>query len=507
MLNRLNFLLTTVFITIVILWWNGYQFGHNDQVETLPYILYLHDNTLFQQDVFIKSLTQAEPNERSAFVYMLLPFAQYLETAVIVFHLLFLLLLVAALQKIAQQFISNRIIVVLVVIATLTVFYLITLGEVDLYYNTFQGGNIALAMVSWAIYFFIKKKYFQSILLLVVATPFQILVGLNTFLLLAAVLLFQWFRKKEETKTLLMFGFVYAMTAGVYFLIVIMKKENSYCELSNKALFDLVFDFRNAHHFLIAAFPIKRSVAFLILVLMALFAAPKIFRTLPVLLIIAGALVGGYAIVTESTHFVPAAAFQLYILTAWMKFFALVLIAAQATKCIPTAHVTPTKTTALLLLLCMASFSLLVNYQRPTVAYEWGTAYKTQNKEIDICIKAKEHTAKSAVFIHPFEFSALKFFGQRSAYTEFKAALHQRCGIPIWYQRIQEVYGIHTGITEKGFALKEKANQYLESYSEDKWQQLKAKGVTHAILPKSAKPSIHQVREITSNSQYVIIEL
>lgn len=520
MINRINFLLTTLLITAFVLLWLGYQFGHNDQVETLPYILFLQDTSLFQNDAFMQSLTAHEPNERSAFVYFMLPFVSCLETSTLIFHVLFLFLLVAALLLIARLFIGNRLLAAAVVLISLSLGYMITLGGVDLYYNTFQGGNIAIAICAWAIFFFLTKRYKRAAILLAIASPFQILVGLNTFLLLSAVLFFDFIFlvisrttkqsiKSTAVKRLFQFILIYICTAGVYFSVVILKKQQADCSLSDKDFFDFIFDFRNAHHFLIAHFPLKKSLLFIALCIVSLATAYRVNWTIFKILLAGVLMVLFYTIVTETTHWVPVASFQFYILTAWLKFFALVAVIATMSRVLPKISVQPITTLFILsVVLLVASTGFATNQlKRKDVPYEFHSGYKTANAEIDICITAKSLSDKSAVFVHPFEFSALKYFGERSAYAEFKAGLHQKCGVKEWHSRLEEIYGINFRMKEKGFALQEIANRHLQNLSADEWQTLKQRGVTHAILPLGIALNFEGVKQVQTNSAYTIWKL
>jgi len=514
-ITRLNFLLTTLLITFIVMYWHGYQFGHNDQVDTLPYILYLNDNSLFKNDLFIQSLSLHEPNERTAFVYLMLPFVNHLEIATLVFHIFFLALLVAGLLRIAQLFIRNKMIAASVVVLGLSVGYLITLGSADLYFNTFQGGNIVYAIGAWAIYFFLTKRFKRSAILLAVASPLQIIVGLDTFLLLSAVLFFDSFlssileKRKIELKVFFQFAAIYSCTAGLFFLAVAFNKQQSDCNMSDKEFFDLILDFRNTHHYLIAYFSLKKSLLFIALSFIGLMASYRVHKVLFKLLIAGIAIVSLYTIITELTHSVPVASFQFYILTAWMKIFALVAIFATVSMVLPRISVKPITTLFILSVVILITSTGLVTMQfvRKDIPYEFGSNYKTTNAEIDICIRAKSLSDKNALFIHPFEFSALKYFGQRSAYAEFKAGLHQKCGAREWYDRLQEVYGINLSMKEKGFALKEIANEHLLKLSSAEWNTLKLKGATHAILPVHENPNFDDAKQLESNSDFTIWKL
>src|SRR4051812_30235057 len=86
----------------------GYCFGTNDQVELLPYVLYLHDNTLYPYDLFIRGLSASVPNERTIVAHLLLPFVNHLEIACFLLHFLSTVLMVVGLCKLGGRFIKNR---------------------------------------------------------------------------------------------------------------------------------------------------------------------------------------------------------------------------------------------------------------------------------------------------------------------------------------------------------------------------------------------------------------
>ncbi len=492
--------------------WLGYQFGHNDQVETLPYVLMLKDSSLFTTDLFLQSLAAHQPNERTAFVYLLLPFAGNLPLAVLTLHIGFLLLLVAGLLRIAALFVSNKLIQALVVGGGLTLGYLFTLGGVELYYSTFQGGNIATALCAWAVFFFLTKRYKRAAALLALASPFQILVGLNTFVLLCAVMLTEFLLggwSKQKIKLLLLFVVAYSFSAGIFLLVVVLQKEQAACNMSHKEFFNIVFEFRNAHHFLLSHFPVVQSLQFLLLFAFGVVASLRLSKTLLKLLLVGGIIVLLYALLTETTRFVPVASFQFYILTVWLKFFTLVAVAVLFSKALPKIPVRPITTLFILSLTSLIAVTAFAMNQlnRSGVPYEYNEQMRRQNPEIEICMMAKALTEKQALFVHPFQFSALKYYGERSAYVEFKASLHQRCGVNEWHSRLKEVYGVDASMRKKGFELAQHANSHFEGMNAAQWQMLKSKGVTHAILPSGKAIAASFATALESNSAFTIWQL
>src|ERR1700722_11353913 len=83
----------------------GYQYGTGDQVELLPYTLYLHDHSLYPHDFFIQGLNASTPNERTVMAHLVLPFVNHLEIFCFLMQLFSPILLVMGLQQLAFRFI------------------------------------------------------------------------------------------------------------------------------------------------------------------------------------------------------------------------------------------------------------------------------------------------------------------------------------------------------------------------------------------------------------------
>lgn len=504
MSNRFSFLVFSCLATILVLLWHGYQFGRNDQVETLPYVLKLANPQLYPSDFFLENLSFKIPNERWAFAMFLKPFIRVLPLAVLFLHIFFLWLLLAGLFKITYAILRKQTLAWLVVLASMLPGYMITLGDVDVYYNTFQGGNIALAFATWALYFAVfRKHWLAASLLFALATPFQILVALNFFIWLGLYLLYQTVIQKVDLKVLLGYGFLYLLTGGLYFIAVVVQKEMNTCGIDSKTYFDVIFDFRNTHHFLIETFPFKRTLVFVTMFLIGLWIAGRGYRTVFVLLAIAALLLCIYIPVTSFLRIANVASFQFFILTGHLKLLAFALIVYGVLKTV-NVFVNPGSKMVLtvVLMLFITAGILRATYQ----PFDISSKQLKQNPEIDICIAAKSLTPADALCLQPFSFSAYKYYSQRSSYVEFKASLHQRCGITEWMRRLAVVYGISPAIKEKGFHLQNIADTHYNSLSTEKWEQLKSEGITHFIYPNAFKPET-ACELLYKNSEYVLYRL
>ena len=143
-------------------------------------------------------------------------------------------------------------------------------------------------------------------------------------------------------------------------------------------------------------------------------------------------------------------------------------------------------------------------YQFNTGFFDIG--YKQYNEnEITLCKKINTATPIDAVFVQPFEMTALKFYGQRSSYVEFKAIAKSQKDLKVWYERIQEVFGLNYETDKNGFDMQWKANEHLDNLNEDQLTALKKEGVTNIICRTTRYQQEHKL--ILSENGYFVYQL
>ena len=204
----------------------GYRYGTGDQVELLPYALYLHDSSLYPHDFFIQGLSASVPNERTVMAHFVFPFINHLEVFCFIMQLFSTLLLVMGLQQLTFRFIHNKYLAWLAILIAMIPLNDFTLGTVELYSECFQASGLAVAIIVWAINLFLDRKFMAVSLLMSVATFVQLLEGLDVMIILSLMLLFIVLVKQIPFKTFAAFCAIYLCTAGVY-LFVIWVSPNS----------------------------------------------------------------------------------------------------------------------------------------------------------------------------------------------------------------------------------------------------------------------------------------
>ena len=498
-------ILFAVFAWSLLLLRFGYQYGTGDQVELLPYVLYLHDNTLYPHDFFIQGLHAAQPNERTVMAHLLLPFVNHLEVVCLLLQFLTTLTLVLGIEQLALRFVKNKYTAWLIVLATLIPLNDFTLGNVELYSECFQASALATAIIVWAINLFLDRKYTAASVLMSLASIVQILDGLDVMLLMCFVMLVYVVQKKVSTKQFLSFVGIYAATALVY-MALILKAKSGEGTLSNEETFTVLFQFRHPHHFIFASFSKLKTIVFFALSVVGLVYFFK--KSKPLFYMIAVGLLGviTYAVITDVLHTIFIANFQFYKVTQWLKLLGVVAAFAYVENNLGAYRqfVLPLWLERSKLVAGVAiCFTVIICFADKLpykVPYQL-LGLKERDDAVTICEAIKNNTPKDAVFVQPFDDTALKFYAQRSSYVEFKANVRHKAYVGEWYKRIQQVFGISAN-DGSGFALRNVANQ---SFCHADAAKLKALGVTHILTTKDC--GIATGKLILQNNTYAVYQL
>ncbi len=503
-------LLFAVFAWSLLLLRFGYRFGTGDQVELLPYTLFLSNHSLYPHDFFIQGLHATVPNERTVMANLLLPFVNQLEVTMFLLHLFTTVTLVLGMERLTRRFIKNRYVGWLVVLVTLIPLNDYTLGNVDLYSDCFQASYLSVALVVWGLVHYLNRKYIQASVLLSVATFIQLLDGLDVMIVLTATLFWACLAKEVKWKYFALFAGIYAATAGVYLISIFMGKAALVDSACEPHVFDILFLFRHPHHFIFASFSKAKIFAFLFFtataVLFFALRSRQLFRF--TLIGLAGVLI--YAFGVDGLHNIFIGNFQFYKLTQWFKFFGVIGLAGFAIEIWEKySHVIHRTKYELILLptgivvawVVILQFNTVLPYTVPFQLF----GLKQHDDMIDICRRVQQQTPADAVFVQPFENTELKYYAQRSSYVEFKANVRNRAFVCQWADRIKLVYGVGPGQGLNGFALQQAADDYYYSLSSQQLAALKANGVTHLLTTKNKQPALGTF--VTGNNSYEVYKL
>jgi hypothetical protein len=501
----------------LLLLYHGYRFGTNDHVELLPYTLFLHDHSLYPHDFFIQGLHATVPNERTVFASLLLPFVNCLPVACFVLHFLSTILLLTGLEKFALRFIKNRYWVWIAILFCLGPLDDFTLGNVELYSNCVQASSVATAIVIWAINYFLDRKYITASIIISIATITQLLEGLDVMIVLSLVMFYKTvIERTVDFKKFAYFLAIFALTAGIYLVIILSSKSSGASSISSAEVFKIMFEFRHPHHFMFSTFPVSKKILFAVFTAVGIFYYYMRNKDIAWFLVFSFAGVVCYAVATDIFHFVPIANFQFYKITSWVKFLGMVTIISIISEWGFIKSLSPTKIKFdLSIAFIIATGIVTVLYLKPEVSpfftpYQFSKGYVVKDPMLNICTEVKNITPNNAVFIVPFDNSEFKYYAQRSCYVEFKANVRNKQFTGEWHRRINEVYGVNYTMPEKGFALHWQAGYNYYVMPADKIARLKKEGVTHMLVNKSWRDVPHKDdhgKKIAENEYYAVYQL
>ncbi len=495
---------------LVVLFHWGYQFGRSDQAEVLPYALYLHDHSLYSKDNFIQDVKNEVPNERYIFSLLLSPFANHMEAACFIFHLIFTLILLWGMFKFARLFIKNDLLCWLAVLTLMLVKFEITLGGNTIWYNYFIPSVPAKAIGIWGLIYFFRDKWTSAFVLFSASAFLQPLVGLQLAIICISVLFIELYVDKKPLRIDHVFPrLFFELTAGVYIFLIFWNSFNSsVTKEERKQFFNIEFAFRGAHHYMPSDFPLENYIWLVPLFLFAFFYYRKISRTMWLFFLFDFLLLILYTIGVERFHFGYIAALQWFKTTLWLKYFSVVALFILADKYLPFLKRTIVKNISYATIYSVAVLAVVCMIWFPEKNH-WGFNFdfgqqKTNDSLIACCIKAKELTPKDALFIQPLNSSEFKYYSQRSSYVDYKANVRAPKQVIAWFARLQELYGLKAipDYPDKQVLMDGKA--YYLSLTGEQLYKLEGEGVQYMLTYSEYKTNLPIIYE---NGEYKICKL
>lgn len=493
-------LLEVIVIYIFIILAHGYIFGHRDMIEITPYVKYLLHPELFQNDFFIQHLAKSYPNERYAFVHLLELLGDPNPWIYWGLHLLFSFLLISGFLNIAELFIKEKKLVYFAALLCFIGLYPYNLGGNDVYNNMLTPGFVAGSMAIWSLYYLIRAYDHRAILLLIPVTFIHPLVGLQLFLIYVGIFAIRLITKQffVKSKSLILSLLAYIFTAGVwmYWLFQTFSKGQT----TDASFYDII-QFRLAHHFLPDAFGWKN---YLLLVPMFLIGwhlnlkrSARLFWFFNVTLL--GLII--YTIGVEQFHSSFFISTQWFKATIWLKILSTIAIVFVGNQAV--MRFLPKWKSKLvnlgMILLGISGIFLGIKFNdrhADTRDFPWMGIYNDAQK---IAIKAKALTPIDAVFLTPPNYTYLKHYGERSTYVDYKAIVHHKNAMKLWFERTKDVFQFK-GTEKNSLERLNNANLPIDKNSIRKFQTL---GVTHLITETPLKDG----RLLSQEGKYYLYDI
>jgi len=380
-----------------------------------------------------------------------------------------------------------------------------------MYIPLVSSSTVAKAMGIWAIYFFLKKenedRYFWFVnVLLLISTFVQPLVGLQLFLIMTGARVVTLFFEKRFSISKFSPTLLYLLTAGIW--IYFLQKDFAAEQIDNRLLFDF-FEFRLPHHFIPSAYSKKSAILLLPLFAWSLFFYKKNNSRLFWFFVIAllGCLV--YVIGVDFLESSTIVSAQWFKTTIWLKSFSFMAIVAFLERRFDFLSKKIINGLCIwgLRILGVLGVFIIINpisiFKNRT--YDFFFLNKNSNSsEIEISEIAKANTPEDALFIIPISNTHFKYYSERSTYIDYKAVIHRKQVIPIWYERAQEVYGVNLETRQSGEEISKVADDRFSNFSEKDLNVFSKKGIQYLLTFKEMNLPYEVIGE---NEKYRIFKI
>ena len=484
--------LASIYAVMLLRW--GYEFGRNDQMQTLAYAKMLANPDLYPLDAYLRGIHANLPNERYFFSWLLSPFAGNLPLVSILGHALFALIFLHFLWKISARFIDHEPMRWLVPLLLFVPLYGVNLGGNELYYNSFFVSNVVKTIGLAGLWFFITNRYFAAFGLFAIGTFFQPVVGIQLFAtatsVLFAGLIFQWL--DANWRTWIIVNIVWLMTAGVWVIFLRSHFEGA-GPLAEDHFFEILYVFRSPHHYLPSSWTQNSWLIEGAIILYGLYWFSR--RDPAVFLWIASGITGClvYLLGMELLRIDAFGAVQWFKITIWLE--ALGVIAISGTIASPLYRLWSNKTISNLSyigLYTVGSLATILFWAAPAqIPMEIPLDHKESSRRNDAVLMAeqiKALTPQDALLVHPINYTELKVYGDRSSWADYKILIHTREAMHTWHDKMGLLYGISWERKSPPGERYQQANQFYRELDIDAIVGLKAHGVTHFLTFADANP-------------------
>ncbi len=438
-------------VACVFLFIRGYAFNTGDQAEHLPQVYQLLDPELYQGDYFVPQ-ANGQFTVRHYYVQLVLILARTigLEWGAFLLTLCCVTVMAWAFQQMAWQVFRERWAALVAPVLVLTVFYGFTVGGNHVIYGTLISSTLAKALASLALLAFIRRSWLWAGLLLGVASLFQVLVGLQLMLVLTVVLPFVAMERRLQRE--LTFWTAYLVPALFVLVPTFGQQFGAQADCDAELYYDVLYRFRNYHHYLPSLFPWTHYVKFGLLLMLGgvsyLFLRPSDRRLYPVLTVavLLGMMV--YAVALEVFGFHALGKLQWFKTSIWVAGFSAMMVAGALGKLMQSLlPLDRTRTQGIAVFSAMVALALLMLITNSAWLPErFDGRYMVGNRRLSDLEQMHEwirqHTSKEAVFLVSPDNKGFSCQAQRPMPIHFHAIIHSPEFMLPWYGKVSEVYGV-----------------------------------------------------------------
>lgn len=496
-------LLVSLITWLIALYAFGFTHGTGDQTEIIPYIDYLRSSGLFAGDFYIQSSESLEPNVRTVFVQAFMP----LGTSVglwLILHGLFTVLISAGLILICAELIGSLRLSYIVPPVAMVLLYSTLPGGNDIYNPAVVAETVALCFAVWSLLLYLKGFWYETMAFLILATWFQPLVGLQVFVLLLFTDMlrggFRWQRIIPVT--------AYLILGGGYVLLL-QRAKGPYPAVSGAEFENIVFYFRNPHHFVPSVFNFKK-----VMFALGLWGSGVVYfwnnRTIRAILLVI--FLGSITYFVSFEFDILKGVFgrsQWFKTMVWVKVFGVTAFIGTMQDWVKHVFSKYSKAIMVSFAFLLVTITVVRSYwSHMSPYYENHYSEKFYDPDlIDVCERIDAIIPQDAVFVQPFLSSPFRYYAHRSSFVDFKSFIPSSTVVGEWARRIQLVYGVKPGLDSdsgEGFELNSPATSFYERKAGGDVSDWKSEGVTHILVPKTVSVGYAPV---IANDSYAVYEI
>ena len=497
----LRSLLSYTIIYIALISTLGYIFGSGDLIEIEPYWDAFFHPEKWANDFFVSHQLDRVPNERYLFVWLLSLTGPPNAYVALTVHYLTTLLLLHGMRKLASIWIKSPFWQVLALFAMALGLYGINTGGNELYYPLFTNSYLAQATGIWAIYFMIRENRWAMTLMLIATALIHILIGVQLLVLTMLPLTIRALlnnKIRDFIKAWALPKLLWISTAGVFFILLFAQVRQG--DIPSELQFEIM-EFRLAHHFFPAYFPLRSWIIIGLITIPAFLFFLKKDKLVMWFFIstTAGAVIYSIGIYLFKSGLVLSS--QWFESTIWMEYFSVIGIVAIIDRNKSRLDLnTGLLGTSLIcsVILLLLTFSPLPIFNSRIFSEPLGNGAQYEE---EISRKVSSLGLEDALFALPPELTAFKWYAQEASYIDYKAMIHHKEVMAEWYERVKFLYGVDVKDRRAGVNIYEKANAHLQEMLNEFPSALKEKGISHMILPVEYKG---REQPILQNEKYAV---
>ena len=453
-----------LFVAAVFLFIRGYQVNTDDQAEHLPQIYQQLDPELYPNDYFVNA-SNSIFTVRHYYEKLVLFVAETvgLEWTLFVLTFCCITLMAYSFSRIAEELFSDRWAILLAPILSLIVFLGFTVGGNHVMYGSFISSTVAKGISAFALLGFVRNRHSLAGTILGIATLFQPLVGLQLFLIIGGIeLLF-----RRNLKATLQFGIPYLVVAALILVPTFRRQFAETFEYNKELYYQILYRFRNHHHYIPGLFPITHYVKFFGLLGLGLLnyyltkPQDKKFYVGFVSLGLLGMLV--YWLGLEHLGLLQIGKVQWFKTTVWMGAFSSIMVAGLLGQLI-SGFISLSKAKRYILpfsfsLFLLSTFCITNSKYLPESfqgKYTVGNRNYSDLEKMHFWIE--ENTPKDITVLVSPDNNSFGCQAKRSMPIHFQAIIHEPFFMLPWYEDFKKVHGVSIenleGIDARAHAVK-----------------------------------------------------